>query len=170
MAPITLRYDEIDALTEQLARSRNNRALAWHIYHLCRTENRTVPAPVAAIVDSFAADISKIAQAALASGPGDNPIRFEPADVARVWRGDGGDNPIGALQIETRNEKAAMMIMSLLELGLPVAAAISSVAKRRWRGLGKDSLWQIWGAFQNPAPQTGTVPSVEMTGGNGLSH
>ncbi|WP_146090417.1 hypothetical protein [Rhodopseudomonas palustris] len=103
-------------------------------------------------VERFASGISDIARSALNSEPGDETIRFEPADLGRLWRGDGGNDPVGALQAETRDEKVYAMLVTRTDQLMSVATAIAELASQKWRGLGKDRLWQIWGAMGKPPP------------------
>lgn len=121
-----------------------NPAAAWAAYSFARRHALPVPDAIQDEVDRFADCISDVAEQAMQAELGAHPIRFRAEELGQVWRGDGGDNPIGSLQDEWRDYKIFMAVYERVDDGMKVGAAQAAVAAEKGVGVGIESIKKIW--------------------------
>lgn len=147
MAPLPSLIDsEIASLTEYFNRT-GNVAAAWRVYSLARQHDRPTPGSVLAEIDRFAAGIAEVAYQAMLASPSDTPLYFTPEKLGTLWRGDGGQNPVGALQRDWRDMSIGVEVARQIENGKKVGAAIEAVANAL-PYLNSETVRKAWQKFQ----------------------
>lgn len=134
---------DLTTLTGVFAVSKNP-AAAWAAYSLARQHGLAVPDLIQAEVDRFAGRIGAVADEAMRAELGAPPIRFRSEELGQVWRGSGGDNPIGSLQDEWRDYKIFLAVHNRVDGGMKVGAAQAAVAADKGIGVGIESIKKIW--------------------------
>lgn len=140
---VDLLGQEILDLTDFFEKT-GNRAAAWRAYSLARKHSRPVPDVIQAEVDRFAECVSLVAAKAIQAEVGATPVRFRPEELGQAWRGDGGENPVRALQDEWRDYQIYWSVLTKVENGMKVGAAQAAVAAQPGVGIGIESISKIW--------------------------
>jgi hypothetical protein len=166
MTKLKLIDSEIDGMIELFERTKNP-AAAWHAYSICRKTSRPVPDVIQAEIDRFAACVSETVEKAIlieidrsmqitTSPKGEKhdarsgtfaPVNFRDKELYRVWRGEFGGNPVGALQDEWRDYGIVEAVRPLIEGGTKAEDAHNIVAKRKGVPVGAERVRRIWNRY-----------------------